>query len=211
MDVCRAVERRSLGRLGSQGIGFMVQMGGDDGLAVAMCVIECQSEHLLHNRELTDAAIGRITPEGLSGAEEAVTRWQRSPAAARAREAALLWPPAVPDRRGGGCSHFRWNPDRLRRCRVAPGEAPTRADPSAPTRADHACAGAGSITVRVNGRRERHGVNGQAATGYLGPPRAVRARVPGHGVLRWLRYGIGRCRRDTARCTRHPDSRAGGI
>ncbi len=57
----------------------MVQMGGDEGLAVGTCVIECQSEHLLHNRELTDAAIARITPEGLSGAEEAVTRWQRPP------------------------------------------------------------------------------------------------------------------------------------
>jgi len=90
-DERREVELRSLGRLFAEGIGTTCEPGGDGGPAFAKRVTEWQSEHLLRNRELIDAAIARTTPEGLSGAEEAATLWERAPEAARAREAALLW------------------------------------------------------------------------------------------------------------------------
>ncbi|MCX6408878.1 MAG: hypothetical protein NT143_00315 [Actinobacteria bacterium] len=90
-DERREVELRSLGRLFSEGIGFMCRPGGDEGPAFTRRVTEWQSEHLLRNRELIDAAIARTTPEGLSGSEEAATLWERTPEGARAREAALLW------------------------------------------------------------------------------------------------------------------------
>lgn len=91
MDDRREVELRSLGRVFSEGIGFMCQPGGEEGPAFAKRVTEWQSEHLLRKRELIDAAVARTTPDGLSGAEEAATLWERTPEAARAREAALLW------------------------------------------------------------------------------------------------------------------------
>jgi hypothetical protein len=90
-DERREVELRSLGRLFAEGIGSTCQPGGEEGPAFAKRVTEWQSEHLLRNRELIDAAIARTTPEGLSGAEEVSTLWERAPEAARAREAALLW------------------------------------------------------------------------------------------------------------------------
>ena len=90
-DERREVELRSMGRLFSEGIGSTCRPGGDEGPAFARRVTGWQSEHLLRNRELIDAAIARTTPEGLSGAEEAATLWERTPEGARAREAALLW------------------------------------------------------------------------------------------------------------------------
>lgn len=90
-DDRREVELRALGRLFAESIGSICRPGDEGAPVFAKRVGEWQLDHLLRGRELVEETMARTTPDGLSGAEQATELWERVPADARARAAALLW------------------------------------------------------------------------------------------------------------------------